>query len=108
MNFATLDEAFGRDPYLSRLSDEPEEHCDYDVGGLQSYAGDTVVKHVENIIKPAPQPMAFHDLKKIHENLKIQPAIKNQEMINAMIYIVSGVYVIFILDMFVRMGGKMC
>lgn len=136
MNFCSLEEAFGSDPFetsKSRVSKvqtpDVEEDCDpsFNVDSLGSYnafhSPYVMSKTEPNFLqyqqtgqcKPTIQPTA-PTLQPTHPTNRCpstqtyyrRTTLSSREITNAVTYIISGVYVIFILDMFVRMGMKIC
>lgn len=135
MNYCTLNEAFGTDPFVtspSRASkvQTSEVECDpsFDVDSLGSYnafhspyvMSDTEPNFLQyqasGKCKTPTQPKA-PTLKPVPPTNRCPQTqiscsgpmqITSREITSAVTYIISGVYVIFILDMFVRMGTKLC
>jgi hypothetical protein len=137
MNFCSLEEAFGTDPYENSRSaavdkraacEESQDCSSFDVDSLGSYNA----FHSPYVIPEDSDFMKFQGKgcntpATVPEPPKLQPVpatnkcptpqmvhamqrgnITSREITNAVTYIVSGVYIIFILDMFVRMGSKLC
>jgi hypothetical protein len=59
-------------------------------------------KKLQQKIKCVPTPANCGN-----NHIQYVSKMEKSEMINAFIYILSGIYVIFILDVFVRMGTKL-
>lgn len=134
MNYCSLEEAFGTDPYeSSRIEKTPackeSENCEsFDVDSLGSYNAfhspyvipddSDFMKFTENKCTSRASVPKAPELKPVPSTNRCPPPvmiqsmrrgnITSREITNAVTYIVSGVYIIFLLDMFVRMGTKMC
>lgn len=136
MNFCSLEEAFGTDPYQDSRSttenkgsvceESPPDCFDVDsLGSYNAFHSPYVIPEDSDFMKfqgsgcntpatvpeppkltPAPVTNKCPTPQMVHTMQ--QGNITSREITNAVTYIVSGVYIIFILDMFVRMGSKLC
>ena len=137
MNYSSLEEAFGTDPYNSFINtkttnslsnsreinlEDINNNSPFNINNIESYNShngydnsvsfcnnkNTVEEPIQpkpvNIpIKPTIRPVPCQQKVYTNTNTKLQ----QRELTNAIIYIVSGIYVIFILDLFVKMGSKL-
>lgn len=137
MNFCSLEEAFGTDPYQNSRSaaeekrtvcEESQDCSAFDIDSLGSYNAfhsPYVIPEDSDFMKfqgrgcntpaSAPEPPKLQPVLATNKCPTPQMTqsmhggtITSREITNAVTYIVSGVYIIFILDMFVRMGSKLC
>ena len=135
MNFCSIEEAFGSDPYIDSMNQNQSnvhenfgmpgecgmsDNCDYDMDSIDSYASYSSVNDTpflemspsmsSNMSScgkrkrrvPYSKPPMCAPYSRPVQNM----SLRNDEMISAIMYIISGMYVIFILDVFVRMGSK--
>ena len=135
MNFCSIEEAFGSDPYIDSMNFNQSnahenfgmpsdcgvsESCDYDMDSIDSYASYSSVNDTpflemspsrsnnmsscgkrKSRVTYSKPPLCAPNSRPVQN-----PSLRNDEMISAIMYIISGMYVIFILDVFVRMGSK--
>lgn len=111
--YCSLTEAWGNDvletsenPEISQLSME-------DMHTLPGYTTNGNICSLQNV----PQQQQQHEKKNVvqmkpiinqyPQNHLFQPNTNQSQMINAMLYIVSGIYLIYTMDMFMRMGMHM-
>ena len=121
MNFCSIEEAYG-DPYENfgrRETFEPHvpdvNDC-YDMESLDSYSICPSREDAPYIQSPCQKarkkimPEKKEKVKKVKKDpMRNCPQFlrRNDDTMYAVMYIVSGMYVIFILDVFVRMGAKL-
>ena len=115
MNFCSLDEAYGSDPFIETQkqihNDETEECLGYDMNDIHSYAqrdsSTTIIDDLNECSREKPKKYPQNMCKPIYIHTPVSSSLRNKEVVNAIIYIVSGIYVIFVLDVFVRMGSNL-
>lgn len=138
MNYCSLEEAFGIDPFddfkqtmtsnnsdVSMNATTDLEQCNFDVATLDSYSAfsnpnqsNIELQHLCDNSKPkttfktksspkknSPVPVQYTNNTRCSRIRSLDT--RHSEIVNAVIYILSGIYVIFILDLFARMGAHL-